>query len=55
MDVWYVDHRSFALDAKILGMTAGTVLHREGVAAAGQATVGAFDPKQDDSDTEETT
>ncbi|MCG2808423.1 MAG: sugar transferase [Coriobacteriia bacterium] len=55
MDVWYVDHRSFALDAKILGMTAGTVLRREGVAAAGQVTVGPFDPKQDDSDTEETT
>lgn len=55
MDVWYVDHRSFALDAKILAMTAHTVLRREGVAAAGQVTVGPFDPEQDDSDTEETT
>lgn len=30
MDVWYVDHRSFWLDIKILFKTVGTVLSREG-------------------------
>lgn len=30
MDVWYVDHRSFWLDVKILGRTVVPVLRREG-------------------------
>jgi len=29
LDVWYVDHRSFLLDLRILWMTAGKVFHRE--------------------------
>ena len=28
LDVWYVDHRSFALDLRILAMTVGKVLRR---------------------------
>ena len=31
LDVWYVDHWSFWLDIKILWMTAGSVLGREGI------------------------
>ena len=37
-DVWYVDHRSLALDLKILLLTVGRVLRADDVAAAGQAT-----------------
>jgi lipopolysaccharide/colanic/teichoic acid biosynthesis glycosyltransferase len=33
LDVWYVDHWSIALDLKILAMTVGQVLRREGVSA----------------------
>jgi lipopolysaccharide/colanic/teichoic acid biosynthesis glycosyltransferase len=42
LDVWYVDNWSLMLDAKILGMTIAKVLRREGVAAAGQATMPEF-------------
>lgn len=42
LDVWYVDHRSLALDLKILGMTVGKVLGRDGISAAGQATMPEF-------------
>lgn len=31
LDVWYVDHRSFVLDMKILWMTVSSVLHRSGI------------------------
>lgn len=44
MDVWYVDHRSLALDARILWMTAATVVRHEGVSAPGAATMEPFDP-----------
>ena len=38
LDVWYVDHRSFMLDLKILVRTAAKVFAREGINAAdGQA------------------
>src|SRR5690606_708748 len=33
LDVWYVDHRSFWLDIKILAMTVQLVLSRRGVSA----------------------
>jgi len=49
MDVWYVDHRSLLLDAKILLKTVGTVVRREGVSAEGQATMAPF--MGNDSDT----
>jgi sugar transferase EpsL len=43
MDVWYVDHRSFLLDARILLMTVGAVLSRKGVSAANTATMRPFE------------
>lgn len=42
LDVWYVDHRSLALDLKILVRTVSIVLRREGVRAEGQATMSEF-------------
>lgn len=42
MDVWYVDHRSFWLDMKILFMTVQLVLTRKGVNAQGEATMRKF-------------
>lgn len=41
-DVWYVEHRSLALDLRILALTVAKVLRREGIAAAGQATMEPF-------------
>lgn len=38
LDVWYVDHCSFALDLKILFLTVKKVLVREGISQEGQAT-----------------
>jgi len=32
-DVWYVDHRSFALDLRILFLTLGKVIGREGISS----------------------
>lgn len=42
LDVWYVDHRSFWLDMKILLLTVKKVLVREGISAAGEATMAKF-------------
>lgn len=42
LDVWYVDHRSFWLDMKILIMTVRLVLARKGVNAQGEATMRKF-------------
>ncbi len=42
MDVWYVENRSFWLDVRILAMTVGKVLRREGISQAGRATVEEF-------------
>lgn len=41
-DGWYVENVSLALDLKILALTAGRVLGGSGVAAAGEATMPAF-------------
>lgn len=41
-DVWYVDHRSFLLDLRILWLTARKVLVREGISAQGDATMPVF-------------
>jgi len=41
-DVWYVDHQSLALDLKILLLTVGRVLRREGVKSANHATMTEF-------------
>jgi lipopolysaccharide/colanic/teichoic acid biosynthesis glycosyltransferase len=42
MDVWYVDHRSLWLDVRILWLTVRKVLVRDGISAAGEATMPAF-------------
>ena len=42
LDVWYVDHRSLWLDIKILWLTVKKVLVREGISAAGEATMPSF-------------
>lgn len=42
MDIWYVDHRSFRLDLKILWLTFLKVLRREGISERGQATMTKF-------------
>ncbi len=41
-DVWYVDHRSFLLDLRILAMTAGRVFSRRGVSKDGHETMPRF-------------
>jgi sugar transferase EpsL len=38
LDVWYVDHRSFWLDCRIVGRTFLTIMRREGINAPGVAT-----------------
>ena len=42
LDVWYVDHQSLWLDLGILGRTLLKVLRREGISAAGEATMPVF-------------
>ncbi len=42
MDVWYVDNRSLWLDLKVIGMTLKKVVKREGISAAGDATMPRF-------------
>lgn len=42
LDVWYVDNRSFWLDIKILFLTVKKVFVREGISAAGEATMSKF-------------
>jgi sugar transferase EpsL len=42
LDVWYVDNRSLWLDLVILWRTVRAVLRREGVSAAGEATMPEF-------------
>lgn len=43
LDVWYVDHQSVWLDMKIIALTIRKVLIREGISAAGAATMHKFD------------
>jgi lipopolysaccharide/colanic/teichoic acid biosynthesis glycosyltransferase len=42
LDVWYVDHWSPWLDAKVLWMTVSQVVRREGISQAGHATMPEF-------------
>lgn len=42
LDTWYVDNRSFALDLKILAMTAWQVIRPRGISAEGEATMSEF-------------
>jgi lipopolysaccharide/colanic/teichoic acid biosynthesis glycosyltransferase len=46
LDVWYVDHRSFALDLRILFRTVWQVVSRQGISAPGDATMSEFNPPQ---------
>lgn len=43
LDVWYVDHRSLWLDARILWLTVRKVLVRDGISAVGEATMPRFE------------
>lgn len=42
-DVWYVDHRSFWLDLKILALTIRKIITREGIHQAGHVTARKFE------------
>lgn len=42
LDIWYVDHRSFFLDMKILWLTVIKVFKKEGITAEGSATMPKF-------------
>lgn len=42
LDVWYVDNRTMWLDLKILWLTALKVVQRDGISAAGEATMPRF-------------
>lgn len=42
LDVWYVDNRTMWLDLKILFLTVRKVLVRDGISAAGEATMSRF-------------
>ncbi len=42
LDVWYVDHQTLWLDLRILWLTLRKVWRREGISAAGEATVARF-------------
>ena len=42
LDVWYIDHISFALDCKIVLLTFKKVFKKEGINKEGQATTEAF-------------
>ena len=42
LDVWYVDHLSFLLDARIILLTLAKVVRRQGISAEGSATMEKF-------------
>lgn len=42
LDIWYVDHQTFWLDLKILMLTVLKVVARDGISAAGEATMPKF-------------
>jgi lipopolysaccharide/colanic/teichoic acid biosynthesis glycosyltransferase len=42
LDVWYVDHRSFLLDLKIIFLTVKKVLVKDGISAQGEVTMSKF-------------
>ena len=44
LDVWYVDHRSFGLDLRIIARTVALVFRRDGIHAPGEATMPEFQP-----------
>ncbi|MDD2728604.1 sugar transferase [Malikia sp.] len=46
LDLWYVDNQSLSLDIRILWLTVRKVLIREGISAAGEATMSKFTGNQ---------
>jgi lipopolysaccharide/colanic/teichoic acid biosynthesis glycosyltransferase len=42
LDIWYVDHHNLWLDLRILWLTLAAVIRREGISAAGEATMTPF-------------
>jgi len=42
LDVWYVDNHNFWFDLRIIWMTIQKVIKREGISAAGEATISKF-------------
>jgi lipopolysaccharide/colanic/teichoic acid biosynthesis glycosyltransferase len=42
LDVWYVDHRTFWLDLRVMALTAEQVFRRKDISAAGMATMPRF-------------
>lgn len=42
LDIWYLDNRNFLLDLKIIWMTLGKVIFREGISASGEVTMPKF-------------
>jgi len=42
LDVWYVDNRTFLLDMKIILITVGKILRRDGISGEGEATMSEF-------------
>ena len=42
LDVWYVENRSFLLDLKVIWLTIRKVIKRDGISAAGDATMPKF-------------
>jgi sugar transferase EpsL len=46
LDLWYVEHRSFWLDLKIIAMTVGRMLRPQGIAQPGHATMTKFTGSQ---------
>lgn len=54
-DVWYVDHQSLWLDLRIIGMTIGKVLRREGISHGSEATMPEFMGTQGKADYEKET
>lgn len=42
LDVWYVDHLSLLLDARIILLTLAKVVQRQGISAEGSATMEKF-------------
>jgi len=50
LDVWYVDHWSLALDAKILALSLGSIFSGDGISADGEATMPEFTGSSDTTD-----
>lgn len=42
LDLWYIDHKSFWLDLKILWLTLFRVISRSGISSSGHATMERF-------------